>query len=69
MFLLCMLQMKVKIRAQDSLCVELEQAFEQFPKYLVKFLQKISVEDCINYCGLSLLSASYELLPNILLSR
>jgi hypothetical protein len=54
---------------EGSLCKELEQVFEQFPEYHVKFLQKISVEDCVNYCGLSLLSASYQLLPNILLSR
>jgi len=45
--------------SEDILCEELEQAFEQFPKCCVKFLQKISMEDCINYCGLSLLSASY----------
>ena len=55
--------------SEDSLCEELEQAFKQFPKCLVKFRQKISMEDCINYCGLSLLSASYLLLPNFLVSR
>jgi len=55
--------------SEDSLCEEWEQAFKQFPKYRLKFLQKISMEDCINYCGFSLLSASYQILPNICLSR
>lgn len=55
--------------SEDSLCEELEKVFEQFSKYRVKFLQKISIQDCINYCGLSLLSASYQLLSSIVLSR
>jgi hypothetical protein len=41
--------------SEDSWCEELEQEFKQFPKYRVKFLQKISMQECINYCGLSLL--------------
>jgi hypothetical protein len=37
--------------SEDSLCEELVQVCEQFSKYHMKFLQKVSVQDYINYRG------------------
>jgi hypothetical protein len=36
---------------------------------IVSIHKKVDKSDCINYCGISLLSTSYKILSNILLSR
>jgi hypothetical protein len=56
--------------SKDSFCEELEQLFDNFPKYhknSVGFHKKGDDTNCSNCWGISLLSTTYKILPNIFL--
>jgi hypothetical protein len=46
-----------------------EELPQQWKEYTIIIIQKVDKIDCNNYIGISLLSAAYKILSNILLAR